>query len=451
MARYIAPDKGDKIQVASTTIICCPLRNNERMKNSITPSAAAAPHQEWLDWLDQRHEAMLAFTIELAEINSGSLNAAGVNRVADCLERYCQQHLDAHTERLDVAPYVQIRADGSQIESPLGQALRVQKRPGAPLQLFFCAHMDTVFASDSPFQQVRWLDDGTLNGPGVTDLKGGIAVMLNALEALERSPLAERIGWEILFNPDEEIGSPGSAPLIADAASRCDLGLIYEPCFSDGNLAGERKGSGNFSIVVEGRSAHAGREHHLGRNAIRALCDMISAIDDLNGQRPGVTINPGFIQGGGALNVVPDKALGRFNIRIAHPDDEPWFLQQLETIRTTITARDGIRVTLHGGFGRKPKLLSAANLRLLELARDCGSELGMQLNWLPTGGCCDGNNLAAAGVPNIDTLGVQGGAIHSTDEYLKVASLVPRAKLSALLLLRLADSDPQLWKKERSC
>ncbi|HEY5716979.1 MAG TPA: M20/M25/M40 family metallo-hydrolase, partial [Motiliproteus sp.] len=105
----------------------------------------------------------------------------------------------------------------------------------------------------------------------------------------------------------------------------------------------------------------------------------------------------------------------------------------------------------HGGFGRKPKLLSAANLRLLELARDCGSELGMQLNWLPTGGCCDGNNLAAAGVPNIDTLGVQGGAIHSTDEYLKVASLVPRAKLSALLLLRLADSDPQLWKKERSC
>jgi len=410
---------------------------------------SSTPYRDGLAWLEQRHQALLDLTIELAEINSGSLNAAGVNRVGERLHAYCRDHLDADGERIAVAPHVQINPDGSQREFPLGRALRVCKRPEAPLQLFFCAHMDTVFGSDSPFQQVRWLDDETLSGPGVTDLKGGIAVMLNALQVLERSPLAPRVGWEILFNPDEEIGSPGSAPLIAEAASRCDLGLIYEPCFSDGNLAGERKGSGNFSILVTGRSAHAGREHHRGRNAIRALCDLISALDDLNGQRPGVTINPGFIEGGGALNVVPDHALGRFNIRIAQPDDEAWFLAELEAIRARVGGRDGISVQLHGGFGRKPKLLSDANLRLLALARDCGAELGMSLDWLPTGGCCDGNNLAAAGIPNIDTLGVQGGAIHSSAEYLKVNSLVERAKLSALLLLRLADSDPQLWKKER--
>ncbi|WP_210398031.1 hydrolase [Motiliproteus sediminis] len=404
-----------------------------------------------LGWLDTRHQPMLDLTIELAEINSGSFNAAGVNRVGARLAEYAREHFGLSAEVLPVTPYQQVNPDGSISQFELGNAIRLRQRPEAPLQLFFCAHLDTVFAIDSPFQQVLWLDDDTLNGPGVTDLKGGIAVLLNALEALERSPLAERVGWELLFNPDEEIGSIGSAPLISDAATRCDLGMIYEPCFPDGNLAGERKGSGNFSIVVEGRSAHAGREHHLGRNAIRALCDMISAIDDLNGQRDGVTINPGFIEGGGALNVVPDRALGRFNIRIAHPDDEAWFLAELEAIRARISDRDGIAVKLHGGFGRKPKLLNATNLRLLELARHCGAEIGLQLDWLPTGGCCDGNNLAAAGIPNIDTLGVQGGAIHSTDEYLKVNSLVPRAKLSALILLHLAASDPTLWKKEHSC
>ncbi|MBV1787052.1 hydrolase [Marinobacterium sp. D7] len=394
----------------------------------------------WLAWLDSQHDEMLARTLELAEINSGSLNAEGVNRVRQALQRYTEA-LGGEAEVLPVAPYNLIDERGESRQFPLGDALRVRKRPEAPLQLFLCGHMDTVFAIDHSFQTVCWLDDNTLNGPGVADLKGGLMVMLKALEALERSPYAESIGWEILFNPDEEIGSPGSAPLIADAASRCHLGLIYEPCMPDGSLAGARKGSGNFSVVARGRAAHAGREHHLGRNAVRALCDFISALDDLNGQRDGVTINPGFIHGGGAVNVVPDTAMARFNIRIERPEDEVWCLAELERLSTEINARDGLSLELHGGFGRKPKLLSAANQALFELARDCGAQLGMALEWKPTGGCCDGNNLAAAGVPNIDTLGVQGGKIHSADEYMLVSSLTERAKLSALILMRLASGE----------
>ncbi len=411
------------------------------MTNSFAP---------WLDWIDTQQDDMLQKMIALASINSGSLNIEGVNQVRETLAEYCLP-LGGEAEVVPVAPYQSVSTSGEVKSIPLAHALRIKKRPEAPLQIFFCGHMDTVFPINSEFQQVTWLDDNRLNGPGVADLKGGLMVMIKAIEALERSPWADQIGWEILFNPDEEIGSPGSAPLIAEAATRVDLGLIYEPCMPDGTLAGARKGSGNFSIVVHGKAAHAGREHHLGRNAIRAMCDFISALDSLNGQREGVTINPGFIQGGGPVNVVPDLCVSRFNIRLEKSEDEAWCLSQINQLIQELNERDGIQVELHGGFGRKPKVLTPANLKLFELAQSCGQQLGLPIQWKATGGCCDGNNLAAAGIPNIDTLGVQGGNIHSSDEYMLVSSLTERARLSALLLMRLATESDLSWLKESKC
>ncbi|NRA22042.1 MAG: hydrolase [Oceanospirillaceae bacterium] len=408
------------------------------------PSMQQQDFTPWLNWIDSQYEQMLARTIELSHINSGSFNPAGVNKVGLQLLEYAKV-LDAKVEILPVAPFKHIDNQGKLQEFPMGNAVRLTKRPEAKLQIFFCGHLDTVFPLDSDFQQTQWLDDETLNGPGVADLKGGLIVMLKAIEALERSPYAANIGWEILFNPDEEIGSQGSAGFISEAAKRVHLGMIYEPSFPDGNFAGERKGSGNFSIITRGKAAHAGREHHLGRNAVRAMCDFISALDDLNGKRTGVTINPALIEGGGANNIVPDLCLSRFNIRLEKPEDEQWCLDNIQQILDEINQRDGLSIEMHGHFGRKPKLLSAANLKLFQLACDCGSELGLNLTWLPTGGCCDGNNLAEAGIPNIDTLGVQGGKIHSSDEYLKVKSLTVRAKLSALMLMKLATSDDLNW------
>lgn len=404
----------------------------------------------WLEWLDNQHDEMLSRMIELSEINSGSFNAAGVNQVGKKLIEYAAV-LDADVEVIPVKPFQNMDTKGQVEYLPMGDAIRLTKRPEAPLQIFFCGHLDTVFPIDSAFQKTTWLDDNTLNGPGVADLKGGLIVMLKAIETLERSPFAENIGWEILFNPDEEIGSQGSAPLIAEAAKRVHLGMIYEPSFPDGNFAGARKGSGNFSVISRGKPAHAGREHHLGRNAVRAMCDFISALDDLNGQRPGVTINPALIEGGGANNVVPDMCLARFNIRLEQPEDEQWCLDHIQPLLDDINGRDGLSIEMHGQFGRKPKVLTPANEKLFQLACECGSQLGLDLTWLPTGGCCDGNNLAEAGIPNIDTLGVQGGKIHSSDEYVKVDSLTVRAKLSALLLLKLATSTDTQWLKNKSC
>jgi glutamate carboxypeptidase len=400
----------------------------------------ARDHQSQLRWIDQQLPAMRDELLQLSAINSGSFNTAGVNAVAQRL-RALFAPLQAECETIPVAPYLSTADDGSLRERALGHALRLRKRPDAPLRIFLCGHMDTVFGAEHPFQRARQTDVDTLVGPGVADLKGGMLVMLLALGALERSEWSERVGWEILFNPDEEIGSKSSMPLLAEAAKRNHLGLIYEPAFADGNLASERKGSGNFDVIVHGRSAHAGRDHPLGRNAIRAAADFIAALDQLNGQRDGLTINPGYIRGGGALNIVPELCVFKFNVRTSQAADECWMQDQLDLLLTRLNQREGFRLELRGGFTRPPKLFDARNRQLAGLIHDCGRRLGLDLQFKPTGGCCDGNNLSAFGLPNIDNLGVVGGEIHSDREFMRISSLAERGKLSALLLLGLASGD----------
>ncbi|HCH23585.1 MAG TPA: hypothetical protein DE179_04745 [Oceanospirillaceae bacterium] len=411
---------------------------------SAQPLTLNATEQQACAWIDQQQALMEAKLWQLANINSGSYNLDGIAKVAATLATWAQD-LNCDLQYIDLAQQDVVDNKGQIGQQQLGQALQLRQRPEAPLQLFLCAHMDTVFAVDHHFQEVRWLDEEHITGPGVADLKGGIVVMLTALQALEASPLATSVGWTVLFNPDEEIGSPGSASLFPAFADSHHVGLIYEPSFADGNLAGERKGSGNFSVVSHGKAAHAGREHHLGRNAIRAMADFVSAIDELNGKRQGVTINPGFIEGGGATNVVPDTCVMKFNIRTQQPSDEAWCQAQLQSILADINLRDGINLDLHGHFGRTPKVMTPAWQQLCDLLQSCSQSLQMPTQFMPTGGCCDGNNLAASGLPNIDTLGVQGGNIHSDKEYMRLASLSERAKLSALLMLRLAKAGPDIW------
>ena len=400
-------------------------------------------YKPYLDWIRSRHATMVQQLLDWSHINSGSLNLTGLEVMrATLMDAFAI--LDGEMEEIELAPMVTVDATGNRAEIPLGKALRIVKRPDAPHRVLLSGHMDTVFGADHPFQQTEWLDDNTLNGPGVADLKGGLVVMLSVLRALERSPYAETIGWEVLINPDEEIGSPGSAPLLAESARRNHLGLIYEPALADGTLAGARKGSGNFTVVVRGRAAHAGREHHRGLNAIAALADVIGAVNALNGQRPGVTVNPAQIEGGGALNIVPDLAICRFNVRVADARERAWVEQELERIAAAVDDREGFSLRMHGGFGRPPKALSAENLALFQKLADCGTELGIPVSWKPTGGCCDGNNLAAAGLPNVDTLGVRGGDIHSAKEFVLLDSLTERACLSTLFLLRLGAGELQV-------
>ena len=210
---------------------------------------------------------------------------------------------------------------GEAIEIEHGRHLHLTVRPDAPVQLLFTGHMDTVFAADHPFQETRWLEDGVLNGPGVADMKGGIAVMLAALKAVEASPAADRIGYEVVINSDEEVGSLGSAALLARAAQGKRAALTYEPAaLPDGTLAGARPGSGNFAFVVHGRSAHAGRNPEDGRNALLAAADLALRLDGAEARRPDASTRRGS-KAAAPSNVVPDLAILRVNLRPAHARD----------------------------------------------------------------------------------------------------------------------------------
>lgn len=397
-------------------------------------------YREQLDWIDRQHDAMCELLVKWSHINSGSHNTEGLSRMCRALSAEFGD-LGGEMEEIEIPPQKVVDARGHVRERPLGHALRIRKRPQASLRALLCGHMDTVFGADHPFQKTKLLDANTLNGPGVADLKGGLVAVLYALRALERTGFKDALGFEVLINPDEEIGSENSLFLLKEAAANNHLGLIVEPALSDGTLAGERKGSGNFTVVVRGKAAHAGREHHLGRNAIRALADFITALDRLNGKREGITINVGRIEGGGAVNVVPDLAICHLNVRTRIGADEGWMRDNFDALLSELNGRDGITAQLHGAFTRPPKPMSGGTERLFHIVAECGRELGIEIGWKATGGCCDGNNLAAAGLPNVDTLGVRGGNIHSDREFVLLDSLTERSKLLALLLMKLATGE----------
>ncbi len=393
-----------------------------------------------LTWIDSQHDRVVELVCRWASINSHTDNLPGLARMADVLQDAFAP-LGGTLKRHALPPREVVDRHGNVARQPVGQALSIVKRPDATRRVLLCIHMDTVYPADSPFQEVTWIDNDTLRGPGVADAKGGIAVILLALEAFERSDVAEGLGWEVLLNPDEEIGSPSSIDLLQQAARRNHVGLVYEPTLPDGTLIGQRKGSGNFTLVVRGRSAHAGRAVDEGRNAIHLLAELIGQVAALHGARPGLTVNVGIVEGGSAVNRVPDMAIAHLNVRVEHAEDPALFVSQLDSIVAEANARDGFHVERHGAFFSPPKPLDPPTQRLLETIADCGRGLGLDIKWQSSGGVCDGNKLAAAGLPNVDTLGPRGGDIHSPREYLIVPSLCERAKLTASLLMRWARGD----------
>ena len=399
-----------------------------------SPSAAEAAA---LAPLAGASAAMLAQVEAWAAINSGSRNLVGLDAMAAALLAAVSP-LGGAATLVEAAPVDSVDAAGRTVPQPHGRNLHVVKRPDAPVRVLLTGHMDTVFGADHPFQALRWLDADTLNGPGVADMKGGIAVMLAALAALEASPFAAHIGWEIVINSDEEVSSPGSTPLLVAAAQRCHLGLTFEPALPDGTLAGARKGSGNFSAIVTGRAAHAGREPENGRNALLAAADLALRLKALTAA--DLTVNPARIDGGGPNNIVPDHAVLRWNMRASTPEAAARVRADIDALTAETAAAHDVAIHVHGHFTRPPKPLDANQLRLFELVRDCGAALGLTVAWRDTGGVCDGNNLAATGLAVVDTLGPRGGAIHSADEFLCVGSLVERAQLAALVLMRVAQS-----------
>jgi len=397
-----------------------------------------ADERKLIEPIDQA--AMLVQTERWSAINSGTGNLAGLTRqAAELADAFAA--LSGEVELREPAAVTALDAGGREVEQANGRHLLLRVRPAAPRRLLLTGHMDTVFPVEHPFQHGRWLDADTLNAPGAADMKGGIAVMLAALEAFEASGDAVAVGYDVLINSDEGTGSLSSAALIAELARGKAAALTYEPAaLPDGTLAHARGGSGNYSVVITGRSAHAGRNPQDGRNAVVAAAALALELKVL--ETPDLKINPAKIDGGSANNVVPDHAVLRFNIRPKTERAAAEFSVQFRHLLRNLESDHEVATRVHGGISRPPKPVDDAAQRLFDLVKQAGADLGQSIGWQPSGGVCDGNNIAACGVPVVDTMGVRGGAIHSPDEYMIASSLAERAALSAVVLHRLATGGP---------
>lgn len=377
---------------------------------------------------------MLPLVERWSAVNSGTRNIAGLTMMAEHLADAFGA-LPGSLNLIEPEVVERIGPDGKPAKLAHGRHLLLSVRPRAPVQMLFTGHMDTVYPVDHPFQEVTRIDENRLGGPGVADMKGGLAVLLAALTAVEASPLASHFGYDVLINSDEETGSASSAALIAKCAGGKVAALTYEPALPDGTLAGARGGTGNFTIVVRGRSAHAGRNPDEGRNAIVAAARITLELSALSAE--DITVNPARIDGGGPNNVVPDLAMLHVNFRPRALAAITRTGAAMKAIAERIAAEHDVGVEVHGGFNRPPKPIDDGAAALFETVRAAGADLGLTIGWRATGGVCDGNNIAAAGVPVVDTMGVRGGAIHSAEEYMLIDSLPERAGLSALTILRI--------------
>ncbi|MCA3695728.1 hydrolase [Aquidulcibacter sp.] len=367
-------------------------------------------------------------------INTGSRNLEGLQAFLRKLEEAFRV-LPGTCVRRPLQPEAIINAQGKEAEHALSDSLHVIVRPEAPIKLVLTGHYDTVFPAQSSFQTVREIEPGVVNGPGVADMKGGLWVMLEALKAFETLPCAAQIGYEVLLSPDEEIGSPGSAALLHEIGARSDVGLTYEPALADGSMSGGRKGSGNFSLTIHGKAAHVGRAHHEGRSAIAAAARFVAGLEALNGKTPGVTFNTGRVDGGGPNNVVPDLAIVRFNVRVPDAEAAAWAQCEVDALIGQHLSGAGIHAHLHGGFSRPPKPRTPAQELVFAQVAAAGKAVGLEIVYKDTGGVCEGNNLAASGCANVDTLGPRGGLIHSDQEFAILDSFSERIRLSLAILV----------------
>jgi glutamate carboxypeptidase len=390
-----------------------------------------------LDWIKNQKSDLVKTLIQWSNINSGSFHVPGIERQAEAIKTLFN-HLNAELKTYTLEPMRTLSDDAQILNFPVGPLLHYRKRPHAKKQILLTGHMDTVFPPECAFQTAR-LEGDKIFGPGVVDMKGGILVMYAALMALEQSPYADQIGWEIIFNPDEEIGSLGSAPYLKQAAQGKDFGLIFEPAMDEhGCVVDKRKGSGKIAVAVTGVAAHAGRDFHKGVNAITALSDFLLTMDKLNGQREGFTLNVGKVVGGIAENVVPEHAVARLDVRYEEIGARDWLMSYLNETVADWKKRHKATIQIEPVFTRDPKNMDKKYQQLLDQVILTGQALNQTIHTKPSGGVCDGNILASAGLVNVDTLGVLGGGLHSEQEFMLTDSLVSRAQLTALLIMRYA-------------
>jgi glutamate carboxypeptidase len=323
---------------------------------------------------------------------------------------------------------------------PTAVARRPSTRPGLT-PILLSGHLDTVHDPAGPFKELSISPDGkTATGPGCVDMKGGLVIMVAALEMLDEAGIDA--AWTVVLNSDEETGSYYSERALRAQAARTrsanGIGLVVEPALPDGGLVVERLGSGQFMIEARGRAAHVGRDFEKGVSAITALAERLVSVSRLSSPGRGKIANIGIVEGGAATNVVPDRARAWGNVRFPSREVADELGQGLDLLATPPAAHAPPEVVVRRSFNRPAKPPIPETRAIAELARLAAEDLGQKLPFGKTGGVCDGNILQDEGLPTIDTLGVRGGGLHTPQEWIEVPSLVERCHLLAVLIGRIA-------------
>lgn len=317
-----------------------------------------------------------------------------------------------------------------------GDHLRARFDGGGGPQVLLLGHFDTVWdvgqIARMPFRE----QDGRLHGPGIYDMKSGIAVSMLTVRALHALALP-RPPVVMLYTTDEEIGSATSRALIEEEASRSAAVLVLEPSLPGGGVKTSRKGVGEFELIVHGVSAHAGIAPGQGANAVHELAEQIVAIRALNDPTAGVSANVTVVSGGTRSNVIPDHARAIIDVRVATIADA---MRVERAVRSLTAIGAGTRLEVRGGLNRPPMERSGGVVGLYEMAKASARELGIDLVEGGTGGGSDGNFTAALGVPTLDGLGPIGDGAHALHEHVVAGDLPWRAAFLAHLLSRLAQS-----------
>jgi glutamate carboxypeptidase len=373
------------------------------------------------DFLGASHAALLSDLAALVNIDCGSHNKAGVDRVGEWIGARCAAW-DWEVERLPLLEY--------------GNCWLARLHGNGSGRVLLMGHLDTVYPDGTAATRPMRFKGPKIIGPGVCDMKGGLLVGIYALRALQVAGFQDFEELVFFFNSDEELGSPGSRPLYTPRVSGMDAALVLESARANGDIVSARKGSGEFHLRVMGKAAHAGVEPEKGANAVIELAHQILALQTLNGISPGVTVNPDVIGGGTVSNVIPDEAWVTVDVRAVDPAGAEAVTQALARLASRMVV-PGTRVEMTGHFSYPPMARTPAVSFLAELAREAAREVGFEINDVATGGASDANVLASLGLPVLDGLGPIGGLDHSPDEYIEADSLVPRTAMLAGLIQRI--------------
>lgn len=298
-------------------------------------------------------------------------------------------------------------------------------------EFLILTHMDTVYNLGT-LEKMPWREEGSLlYGPGVLDMKFGIATALTVIETLLTHRPGQMRGITLLCTSDEETGSGTSREIIEQLAREHTLSLCLEPALPDGSLKTWRKGIGGFKIRTEGISAHAGSDPNPGINAIQEMAFQLIELSKIANPDKGTSLNLGVIRGGTRTNVVAEACTCRFDVRVKTAEEQEIVEKALASLSPKI---EGAKVTIGGSWNRPPMQRTPLLIEAFEHARAIAAEIGMTLSEGGTGGGSDANFVAALGLPVLDGLGAIGEGAHSRGENVQIQCVPERAALLAALL-----------------